>query len=153
MHARASIERQADKKKAPPVPLPSRAFSHTRGHLRVSRASLDGLRKKETARSLLLQSKTWVPLWYRDFSYSSFDSFTKTQQICKLHFLAFFPLAGTAEGEGLVGLQPYHFYRWDLFHRIPVDMEKISVEFLDFAVWNSGMFACQNDYNPMCVQG
>ena len=95
MHARASIERQADKKKAPPVPLPSRAFSHTRGHLRVSRASLDGLRKKETARSLLLQSKTWVPLWYRDFSYSSFDSFTRTQQICKLHFLAFFPLACT----------------------------------------------------------
>ena len=32
-------------------------------------------------------------------------------------------------------------------------MEKISLEFLDFAVWKSGMFACQNDYNPMCVQG
>ena len=57
---------------------------------------------------------------------------------------------GTAEGEGLV---PYHFYCWDLFHRTPVDMEKISVELLDFALWKSGMFACQNDYNPMCVQG
>ena len=32
-------------------------------------------------------------------------------------------------------------------------METISVEFLDFALWKSGMFACQNDYNPMCVQG
>ena len=32
-------------------------------------------------------------------------------------------------------------------------MEKISVEFLDFALWKSGIFACQNDYNPMCVQG
>ena len=88
------------------MPLPSRAFSHTRGHLRVSRASLDGLRKKETARSLLLQSKTWVPLWYRDFSYSSFDSFTKTEQICKLHFLAFFPLACTF---------PLHFSNFDMY--------------------------------------
>ena len=93
--ARARKHRAADKKNAPSVPLSSRAFSHTRGHLRVSRASLDGLRKKETTRSLLLQSKTWVPLWYRDFSNCSFDSFTKTQQICKLHFLAFFPLACT----------------------------------------------------------
>ena len=57
--ARARKHRAAGRQeKAPPVPLPSRAFSHTRGHLRVSRASLDGLRKKETARSLLLQSKT-----------------------------------------------------------------------------------------------
>ena len=39
---------------------------------------------------------------------------------------------GTAEGEGLVS---YHFYCWDLFHRTPVDMEKISVELLDFALW------------------
>ena len=27
-------------------PLPSRAFSHARGHFRLSRVSLDGLRKK-----------------------------------------------------------------------------------------------------------
>ena len=32
-------------------------------------------------------------------------------------------------------------------------MEKIFVELLDFALWKSGMFARQNDYNPMCVQG
>ena len=32
-------------------------------------------------------------------------------------------------------------------------MEKISVELLDFALWKSWMFACQNDYNPMCAQG
>ena len=32
-------------------------------------------------------------------------------------------------------------------------MEKISVELLDFALWKSEMFACQNDYNPMCAQG
>ena len=35
------------------LPLPSRAFSHARGHLRVSGVLLDGQRKKETARSLL----------------------------------------------------------------------------------------------------
>ena len=35
------------------MPLSSRAFSHARGHLRVSRVFLDGLRKKkEAARSL-----------------------------------------------------------------------------------------------------
>ena len=34
--------------------LPSPAFSHARGHLRVSRVSLDGLEKKETDRSLSL---------------------------------------------------------------------------------------------------
>ena len=28
-----------------------------------------------------------------------------------------------------------------------VDMEKISVELWDFALWKSGMFACQNNYN------
>ena len=32
-------------------------------------------------------------------------------------------------------------------------MKKISVELLDFALGKSGMFACPNDYNPMCVQG
>ena len=62
---------------------------------------------------------------------------------------------------------------WDLFSRAPVDMEKVIVELLDFSLkggrlepvvfdeslrtmqflWKSGMFACPNDYNPMCVQG
>ena len=32
-------------------------------------------------------------------------------------------------------------------------MEKISVELLDFTLWKSGMFACQNDDNPMYAQG
>ena len=32
-------------------------------------------------------------------------------------------------------------------------MEKILVELLDFSLWKSGMFACPNDYNPVCVQG
>ena len=32
-------------------------------------------------------------------------------------------------------------------------MEKIPMEFLDFALWKSGMFACPNDYNPICLQG
>ena len=32
-------------------------------------------------------------------------------------------------------------------------MEKISVELFDFALWKSGIFACPNDYNPMCMQG
>ena len=32
-------------------------------------------------------------------------------------------------------------------------MEQIPVELLDFALWKSRMFACPNDYNPMCVQG
>ena len=39
------------------VPLPSRALSQARGHLRVSRVLLDGLRKKEAARSLGLQGR------------------------------------------------------------------------------------------------
>ena len=34
------------------MPLPSRAFSHARGHLRVSGVFLDGPRKRGTARSL-----------------------------------------------------------------------------------------------------
>ena len=38
--------------------------------------------------------------------------------------------SGTAEGEGLVGLQPYHFYCWDLFSRAPVDMEKYGFHYL-----------------------
>ena len=81
--------------------------------------------------------------------------------------------AGTAEGEGLAGLYPFHFFCWDLFSRAPVDMENVIVELLDFSLkggrlepvvfdesfrtmqflWKSGMFACPNDYNPMCVQG
>ena len=74
----------------------------------------------------------------------------------------------TAEGEGLLPL-----FCWDIFSRAPVDMEKVLVELLDFSLkggrlepvvfdeslrtmqflWKSGMFACPNDYNPMCVQG
>ena len=62
---------------------------------------------------------------------------------------------------------------WDLFSRAPVDQEKVIVELLDFSLkggrlepvvfdeslttmqflWMSGIFACPNDYNPMCVQG
>ena len=62
---------------------------------------------------------------------------------------------------------------WDLFSRASVNMEKVIVELLDFSLkggrlepvvfdeslrtmqflWKSGMFACPNDYNPMCVQG
>ena len=62
---------------------------------------------------------------------------------------------------------------WDLFSRAPVDLEKVIVELLDFCLkggllepvvfdeslramqflWKSGIFACPNDYNPMCVQG
>ena len=42
------IERERAENEA----LPSRAFSHVHGHLRVLRVSLDGLRKRETARSL-----------------------------------------------------------------------------------------------------
>ena len=40
VHARASIERRSR------APLPSQAFSHARGHLRVSGVLLDGPRKK-----------------------------------------------------------------------------------------------------------
>ena len=32
-------------------------------------------------------------------------------------------------------------------------MEKIPGELLDFALWKSGMFACPNDYNLICLQG
>ena len=62
---------------------------------------------------------------------------------------------------------------WDLSSRAPVDMENVIVELLDFSLkggrlepvvfdeslrtmqflWKSGMLACPNDYNPMCVQG
>ena len=62
---------------------------------------------------------------------------------------------------------------WDLFSRASVNMEKVILELLDFSLkggrlepvvfdeslrtmqffWKRGMFACPNDYNPMCVQG
>ena len=32
-------------------------------------------------------------------------------------------------------------------------MKKIPVELLDFAPWKSGMFACLNDYNLICLEG
>ena len=38
------------------MPLPSRAFSHARGHLRVSDVLLDGPRKKRDCSSSLLHS-------------------------------------------------------------------------------------------------
>ena len=64
-------------------------------------------------------------------------------------------------------------FSWGLFSRVPVDKEKIPIKLLDFAIkagwlepfvfdellrtmqflWKSEMFACPNDYNPMCVQG
>ena len=46
---RAKRERQPEKKKEP---LPSRAISHARGHLRVSRFARQTTEKRETARSL-----------------------------------------------------------------------------------------------------
>ena len=45
MHVRGSGE-------AARVPLPSRAISHARGHLRVSRLARRTTEKRETARSL-----------------------------------------------------------------------------------------------------
>ena len=59
MHARGSGEaarrtkrgRQPEKEKAP---LLSRAISHARGHLRVSRFARQTTEKRETARSLLI---------------------------------------------------------------------------------------------------
>ena len=35
-------------------PLPSRAISHARGHFRLSRVSLDGLRKKDRDRGIAM---------------------------------------------------------------------------------------------------
>ena len=62
MHARGSGEaargakrgRQPEKKK---VPLPSRAISHARGRLRVSRLARRTTEKRETARSLIINDK------------------------------------------------------------------------------------------------
>ena len=76
-------------------------------------------------------------------------------------------------GEGASRAIALPFFYWDLFSRAPVDMEKVLEELLDFSLkggrlepvvfdeflrtmqflWKSGMFACPNDYNPMCVQG
>ena len=64
---------------------------------------------------------------------------------------------------------------WDLFSRAIVDMEKITRGIIGLfpkrwtpvrascfrrilenymqILWKSGMFACPDDYNPMCVQG
>ena len=41
-----SVEAARREKRGRQVPLPSRAFSHARGHLRVSGVLLDGRRKK-----------------------------------------------------------------------------------------------------------
>ena len=43
---------------------PSRAYSHARGHLRVSRVCLDGPRKRETARSLSFSAPLLVTYIY-----------------------------------------------------------------------------------------
>ena len=76
-------------------------------------------------------------------------------------------------GEGASRAIALPLFYWDLFSRAPVDMEKVLVELLDFSLkggplepvvfdeflrtmqfsWKSGMFACLNDYNLMCVQG
>ena len=53
MHARGSGEAVTRAKQGQqPVPLPSRAISHARGHLRVSRFARRTTEKRETARSL-----------------------------------------------------------------------------------------------------
>ena len=51
MHARGSGE-AARRAKRGRQPLPSRAISHARGHLRVSRFARRTTEKRETARSL-----------------------------------------------------------------------------------------------------
>ena len=53
MHARGSGEaaRRAKRGRQPP---PSRAISHARGHLRVSRFARQTTEKRETARSLIV---------------------------------------------------------------------------------------------------
>ena len=55
MHARGSGEAARRAKRG--QPLPSRAISHARGHLRVSRFAPRTTEKRETARSL--QEITW----------------------------------------------------------------------------------------------
>ena len=51
VHAHPSVERRSRVTRETRA-LPSRAFSHARGHLRVSGVLLDGPRKRETARRL-----------------------------------------------------------------------------------------------------
>ena len=51
MHARGSGEAARRAKRGP---LPSRAISHARGHLRVSRFARQTTEKRETARSLIV---------------------------------------------------------------------------------------------------
>ena len=53
MHARGSGE-AARRAKRGRQPLPSRAISHARGHLRVSRFARQTTEKRETARSLVV---------------------------------------------------------------------------------------------------
>ena len=53
MHARGSGE-AARRAKRGRQPLPSRAISHARGHLRVSRFARQTTEKRETARSLIV---------------------------------------------------------------------------------------------------
>ena len=63
MRARA-LNGEAARREKRGRPLPSRAFSHARGHLRVSGVLLDGPRKlRETARSLpqITRATTFVP--------------------------------------------------------------------------------------------
>ena len=51
MHASASVEGRS-RETLETRALPSRAFSHARGHLRVLGVLLDGPRKRDTARGL-----------------------------------------------------------------------------------------------------
>ena len=54
MHAREQRSRETRERGR--QPLPSRAISHARGHLRVSRFTRQTTEKRETARSL---TRTW----------------------------------------------------------------------------------------------
>ena len=63
MHARGSGE-AARRAKPDRQPLPFRAISHARGHLRVLRFARRTTEKRETARSLVL---AWLPVvWHLD---------------------------------------------------------------------------------------
>ena len=54
MHARGSGEAARRAKRGrQPKPLPSRAISHARGHLRISRFARRTTEKREAARSLV----------------------------------------------------------------------------------------------------
>jgi len=60
MHARGSGEaaRRVKRGRQPEKPLPSRAISHARGHLRISRFARRTTEKRETARSLAIRMLT-----------------------------------------------------------------------------------------------